>query len=195
MVQRLEALGRPWKLFYGARSRSRCAYLDELLALEEKAPGRVQIHINDEHGGAVMDMAATVASVPADAHLYCCGPAPMLKAFEAATAGRPEDHVHVEYFSAAQPANSAGGFSVVLSRAKRTVFVEQGKSILDALLGAGLDVSHCCKEGVCGACQTTVIEGQPDHRDAYLSPAERRSGKTIMLCCSGSLSKDLVLDL
>lgn len=195
MVQRLEHLGRPWKLFYGARSRERCAYLHELLALDEKAPGRVRFHFNEEHGGQVMDMAEIVAGVPPEAHLYCCGPKPMLEAFEGATSSRPEQQVHVEYFIAKHAASSAGGFQLVLARKQRSLFVAPGKSILDTLLDAGLDTTHCCKEGVCGACQTTVIEGEPDHRDSYLSPAERRSGKTIMLCCSGSKSPTLVLDL
>src|SRR5216684_504316 len=33
MVRRLEALGRPWKLFYAARTRCAAAFLDELIAL------------------------------------------------------------------------------------------------------------------------------------------------------------------
>ena len=92
-------------------------------------------------------------------------------------------------------APAAGGFNVVLKRARRTLFVEQGKSILQVLLDAGIDAPHCCQEGVCGACQTAVLEGEPDHLDSYLSPAERRSGKTIMPCCSGSKSPTLVLVL
>ena len=195
MIQRLEALGRPWRLVFGARSRERCAYLDAILALEEKQRGRVHLHFNDEHEGRVLDMATVVATVPHDAHLYCCGPLPMLAAFEAASAGRREDCVHVEYFSARQHAPAAGGFKLVLARSKREIFVGRGTSILDAMLGAGIDASHCCKEGVCGACQTTVLEGEPEHCDSYLSPAERRSGKTIMPCCSGSKSPLLVLDV
>ena len=40
-----------------------------------------------------------VAPAPKDAHLYCCGPAPMLKAFEAATKDWPREQVHIEYFT------------------------------------------------------------------------------------------------
>ena len=46
------------------------------------------LHFDDEAGG-VLDMAAAIAATPQNAHIYCCGPNPMLKAFEAATtAGR-----------------------------------------------------------------------------------------------------------
>lgn len=193
MIQRLEALGQPWTLHYAARSRARCAFLDEVAALEARRPGRVHLHFDDEAGGKPMDISTRIAAAPADAHLYCCGPNPMMRAFEAATAGRAPETVHVEYFTAQHDAACEGGFQVVLARSQRTVFVKKGQSILDTLLDAGVDVANCCREGVCGTCQTTVIEGQPDHRDSYLTPPERRT--SMMVCCSGSLSDKLVLDL
>lgn len=195
MIRRLAALNRPWRLFYSARSRARCAYVDAILALAERSQGTVELHIVDECNGRLPDMAAIVAGVPQEAHLYCCGPAAMLQAFELATATRPAGHAHVEYFLAQQAASLAGGYDVVLQRVRRTVRVEAGSSILDALLAGGIDVPHACKEGVCGACQTRVLEGTPDHRDAYLSPREKSRGDTIMLCCSGCSSGTLVLDL
>jgi ferredoxin len=63
------------------------------------------------------------------------------------------------------------------------------------LTQAGFDLPHSCQQGICGACETRVIEGFPDHRDAILSPAERAANKTMMICCSGSLSEKLVLDI
>jgi ferredoxin len=65
----------------------------------------------------------------------------------------------------------------------------------EAAVAGGFEVMHACREGVCGACQTVVVEDEPDHRDSYLSPRERSSGKTMRLCCSGSKSDVLVLDL
>ncbi|RJG10734.1 PDR/VanB family oxidoreductase [Massilia cavernae] len=194
MIRRLDALGRPWKLFYSARSRRKCAYLTELLDLDRDR-GNVRFHFVDECDGRLPDMGTLVAPVPGDAHLYCCGPSPMLNAFERATAARPAENVHVEYFSAQQEAVVSGGFTVVLARSRREVRVEPGNSILDALLGDGVDVGHACKEGVCGACQTKVLDGVPDHRDSYLTSREKNAGDTIMLCCSGSVSDTLVLDL
>lgn len=193
MMQCLESAGRPWMLHYAARSRARCAFLDEVAALEARRPGRVHLHFDDEAEGRPMDIAARIAAAPPDAHLYCCGPNPMMRAFEAATAGRPPQTVHVEYFTAQHEAACEGGFQVVLARSRRTVFVKKGHSILDTLLDAGIDVANCCREGVCGTCQTGVIEGEPDHRDSYLTPPERKT--SMMVCCSGSLSDKLVLDL
>lgn len=194
MIRRLEALGRPWQLHYTARSRRKCAYLEQLAQLD-KSRGAVHLHFVDESDGRLLDIDALVVPVPKEAHLYCCGPSPMLQSFERATAARPPQHVHVEYFSAQQEAAVTGGFTVVLARSRRALRVEPGKSILDVLLANGLDVGHACREGVCGACQTKVLEGIPDHRDSYLSAREKSSGDSIMLCCSGSASETLVLDL
>ena len=59
----------------------------------------------------------------------------------------------------------------------------------------GLTVPASCEQGVCGTCETRVLEGVPDHRDLLLTPAEKAEGRTLMICCSGSLSERLVLDL
>ena len=109
---------------------------------------------------------------PAGAHLYCCGPLPMLSAFEAATAHLPRERVHLEYFAAKEAPAVAGGFTVVLAKSGREVPVPAGKTILEALLDAGLDVPYSCMEGVCATCETKVLEGIPDHRDLVLTDAE-----------------------
>ena len=193
MIRRLEALSRPWQLFYAARTRRAAAFLDEFDAIRPNAD--LNLHFDDEHGGRAVDLAAIVGNASANAHLYCCGPVPMLEAFEKATAGRPSGHVHVEYFQAKQAPAVDGGFEIRLARSKRTVAVEPGKTILDAVLDAGIMANYSCSEGVCGTCETRVIEGIPDHRDLFLSPEEKAANKTIMICCSGSKSGTLVLDL
>jgi ferredoxin-NADP reductase len=194
MIQRLEAVGRPWELYYGARSRQNAAFLDNLRALDEPAHRRLHLNFDQEAGGRMLDIASVVERTTPDTHLYCCGPIPMLTAFEQATASRPSEYVHVEYFSAREPP-AAGGFTVVLARSARTFAVPPGKSILDTLLEHGIDVPHSCKEGVCGTCETTVIEGIPDHRDLVLSKAEQAANTTMMICCSGCKGEKLVLDL
>jgi ferredoxin-NADP reductase len=193
MIRRLETLGRPWKLTYAARTRRAAAFLGELEAIRPNAD--LLRHFDDEHGGQPLDLAGIVASAQANAHLYCCGPVPMLEAFEKAAAGRPSGHVHVEYFQAAQAPAVDGGFEIRLARSKRTIAVNPGKTILDAVLDAGIMANYSCSEGVCGTCETRVIEGIPDHRDLFLSPEEKAANKTIMICCSGSKSGTLVLDL
>jgi vanillate O-demethylase ferredoxin subunit len=190
MIHRLGAFGRSCELHYAARTRAAAAFLDELKALGP----RLHLHV-DEETGRVLDLPAIVRNAPAGAHLYCCGPVPMLEAFEAATADRPSAQVHVEYFTAREKPAVEGGFQVKLARSNRTITVEPGKTILNALLDAGIAVNYACTEGVCGTCETRVIEGVPDHRDLFLGKEEQGANTTMMICCSGSKSGTLVLDL
>lgn len=196
MLARLNALGRPWVLHYCARTRGHAAFLPELEALAQAGQGELRCNFDQEPGGRMLDLAAVVAGVPGQAHLYCCGPAPMIQAFEAACAGRPAGHVHVEHFGAAGAVTPAeGGYTVELSRSGQCFEVPQGRTILDVLLDAGVDVPYSCREGVCSTCETRVLGGEPDHRDLVLSDRDKASGKVMMICCSGSRSERLVLDL
>ncbi len=195
MIQRLEKLGKSWELHYSTRTRVMCAFHDKLQELEKKKPGRVKLNFDQEPGGKMTDIKAVIASLPADAHIYCCGPNPMLKAFEEACASRPPANVHVEYFTAKAEAAVDGGYTVVLARSGKSFQVPPGKTILDVLLDSKIDAPFSCMQGVCGTCETKVLEGTPDHRDSVLTPDEQASGKTMMICCSGSKSDKLVLDM
>ena len=191
MIERLATLKRDWELFYCARTRADAAFAERLGALGP----RVSFNFDEEPGGRMLDIAATVRAAAPSAHLYCCGPLPMLDAFEAATAELARERVHVEYFSAKEPAAVEGGYTVVLAKSRKEFAVPPGKTILDTLLDAGLDIPYSCTEGICGTCETRVLEGRPDHRDLILTEEERAAGKVMMICCSGSKSDKLVLDL
>ncbi len=84
---------------------------------------------------------------------------------------------------------------MILAKSGREVYVPSGKTILAALNDAGLNIPYSCAEGVCGTCETQVMEGTPDHRDRIMTEAERKTNKKMMICCSGSKSGTLVLDL
>jgi tetrachlorobenzoquinone reductase len=190
MIERLVALGRNWELHYSCRSRQDTAFLDEL-----SRHSQAHFHFDDEAGGHFLKIPPILEKLPRTAHLYCCGPAPMLAGFEAATAAWPQDQIHVEYFTPKFAAAQAGGFVVELARAKRELQIPPGKSILQAVREAGIQVPHSCEEGVCGACETRVVSGIPDHRDTILTEQERKENATMMICCSGSKSPRLVLDI
>ena len=97
--------------------------------------------------------------------------------------------------SAARPKAADGGFTVVLARSGASFRVREGKTIIDTLIDNGIDAAYSCLEGVCGTCETRVLEGVPDHRDLVLSKQERAANRTMMICCSGSKTDKLVLDL
>lgn len=192
MWNRLTAIKRQADLYYCSRTRGDAVFADDLAGNP-----RVFLSFDDENAGAFLDIAGIVQRAPHHAHLYCCGPLPMLQAFEDATKDWPSEQVHIEYFSSSneEPPATEGGFEVELARSKRVVQVGPGQTILEALIEAGVDAEYSCEEGVCGACMTGVVSGTPDHRDSVMTPGERAENKKIMICCSGSKSSRLVLDL
>ena len=190
MIQRLAAEQRDWRLLYAVRSRARAAYLDILL---QRYPDRLSLHVDEEAGG-VADLAGFLRTAPADAQLYCCGPTPMLDAFESATADRQPSQVHLERFKRSGDA-AAGGFTVIAAASGGSHFVAEGSTILDTLLDAGLDIPHSCADGICGTCATRVIEGIPTIATPCSAPQSARANKKMLICVSGCKGSRLVLDL
>lgn len=193
MVQALQQRGSAWTLYYAARSRSDAPLLEGLAGLHN-----VHLHFDDEAAGEPMDLASFVRQAPADAHLYCCGPAAMLDAFEASCQGRDPSHMHLERFNAAPlapPSSALHACTLRLARSGIELPVEPGQSILELVRHAGIDAPSSCEQGICGACETTVLEGEIEHRDSILSPAERVASRTMMICCSLAKGTRLVLDM
>lgn len=195
MTQRLAALGRSWHVHYAAHSRSDAIFLHRLAELAKRASGTLDLWFDDEHGGAPLDIRARLAAAPPDAHFYCCGPGPMIAAFDAALAAVPPAHVHREHFSATTQVERQGAFCVVLAKSGRTLTVSEDETILDVLLDNGVHVDFSCMEGFCGSCRVRVLEGTPVHRDTTLSPAERAASDVMAVCCSRTNGSRLVLDL
>jgi ferredoxin len=96
---------------------------------------------------------------------------------------------------APEPVGDVRRLEIVCASAGRTVDVPPDTSILDAVRQAGLEVPAACTDGRCGACETRVLEGEPDHRDAVLTGEERAFGETMMICVSRARTSWLVLDL
>lgn len=205
MARRLQSLGRPFELFYAARSRLHAAFLRDLEGLGIP----LRLHFDAEAGGppdlrsqlqqaAQRAQAAGQVVQPAEVHFYACGPAVMLDAFEAHCAALGYAHAHLERFSAVPVAASAdarGTYQVELRRSGMTLVVSPDTTLLRELEAARVFVPTSCQEGICGTCETPVLEGEPDHRDSVLSPAERAANRSMMVCVSGCRSERLVLDL
>jgi ferredoxin-NADP reductase len=182
-----------WRLYYGGRSRTSMAFLDELKPYGE----RVTVWPDDEKGLLPLE---DILADPAGGELvYCCGPEGLLAATEQRCMAWPAGALHLERFSAKpQPEPAAGEeapFEVVCQRSGLTVMVPPGRSIIDALDEQGVSVLSSCLEGVCGTCETQVLEGIPDHRDSLLNEDEREANEYMMVCVSRSKSDRLVLDL
>ncbi|TQS43424.1 cytochrome P450 [Cryptosporangium phraense] len=186
--------GRPFRVVYGGRTRSSMAFTDELSAA---AGDRLTLLPADETG--MPDLDALLGGIAPDTAVYCCGPAPMIAAVEAACAAHGvTDRLHVERFAAeldpdvAAATNTA--FEVHLARSGVTLPVPPGKRLLEVVREAVPGLSYDCEKGYCGACETRVLAGVPEHRDSVLTEEERASGRTMMICVGRSSSDRLVLD-
>lgn len=195
MARRLGALGRSFQVLYFARSRQSAALLQELQALGMP----LALHFDDEQGGPP-DMLQQLQALRAqpDWHLYACGPGVMLDAFEKACATLGLAHAHIERFAAVEQAaapDARRSYTVELRRSGQQITVTPETNLLAQLQAARVAVSTSCQEGICGSCETRVLEGEPDHRDSVLTASERASNRSMMVCVSGCKSERLVLDL
>ena len=86
-------------------------------------------------------------------------------------------------------------FEIRLARSGCVLRVGADQTVLEALLGFGLDVPSSCQQGVCGTCLTRVLEGTPEHRDLYLTAEEQDANDQFLPCCSRSQTPMLVIDL
>ncbi len=158
----------------------------------------MHFHFDDAQGGPPDLKALLAARHAANTHYYACGPAVMLDAFEAHCQSLGYANAHIERFAAVEVAASSAAqqrYTVELKRSGKVIEITPELSLLAALQQAKADVMTSCEEGICGSCETRVLEGVPDHRDSVLSPAEQASNRVMMVCVSGCQSARLVLDL
>jgi vanillate O-demethylase ferredoxin subunit len=193
MAAQCKAAGQPVRLHYAGRSRELMAFLPELQAL---LGTDLRVHADVEAGGP-LDVDALLAACGEADQLHVCGPKPLLDAVLAKTQARGWTHerVHFELFTT--PVAEAGDrpFEVVLSQSGQSFEVPADQTLLDCLIEHGCDPMFDCKRGECGVCTATVLEGEVDHRDYFLSDAEKASGKVMQVCVSRARGPRLVLDM
>jgi phthalate 4,5-dioxygenase reductase subunit len=192
MIRHLVSIGHPaWHLYYLSRSEAVTAFRDELMAPPYGS------HVTFHHDGGDPDQAFDLWPVlerVTRAHVYCCGPRPLLEAVRDMTGHWPASRIHFESYvdaaAARKPQDRA--FTVRLAHSGDTFEVPAGVSILDVARSRGHDMPSSCESGTCGTCKTRYLEGAPDHRDLVLADEEK--GEFVMVCVSRSCTDVLVLD-
>jgi ferredoxin-NADP reductase len=190
MLRAARRAGAKSTLLFCARRAEDTPFLAETRAMAE-----VAMHCSAE--GTRLDVAEALTAARPDTMVYCCGPEALMTAVEAATAQWPEGSVRFEWFQpkSRPEGEEDGGFDVVCARAGRTIRVDAGTSVLNALREAGFDLQSSCEQGVCGTCECRVLEGEVDHRDSILSASERAANEVMMACVSRAKGARLVLDI
>ena len=196
MAERLATTGADFELHYCTRSPARTAFKSRI---ERSAfASKAQFHFDDGEAAQKLDAGALLAAPLHGTFLYVCGPKGFMDWVlgTARANGWPEAQLRFEFFSAEVAVHDAdASFEVKLASSGRVVVVARDKTVAQALAEAGVEVPTSCEQGVCGTCITRVIDGEPDHRDMFLTPAEQRANDQFTPCCSRAKSAMLVLDL
>lgn len=198
MAQSLAATGADFHVHYTVRDWENAALFG---ALTDVAGDRLSFYCDggDPRRGLPLD--AILANPAPDRHIYVCGPGPLIDAVvqTAQRRGWPPAQVHSERFTAVPPARSAApqGFDIILARSGARYAIGPGETILDVLLAAGHDPLYSCQAGSCGLCVTPILSatGTLEHRDFFLSSAQKAAGDRLCLCVSRMTAGELVLDL
>ena len=180
MLAGADAAGVDWVLHYGGRTRASMAFADELT---EQYGDRVVLHPQDDEG--LLDLGAVVGGARPGLRVHACGPPPLLDALATHCADHPEGTLHVERFVPLEAASAGGdAFEVELESDGRVLPVAPDRSVLEVLEEAGVPILSSCREGTCGTCETGVVEGRVEHRDALLDASERAANDVMFVCVS-----------
>jgi ferredoxin-NADP reductase len=196
MVDDLRSRGAQWHLYYGGRNREHMAFVDELVDL-----GGDNVTIVPQDVDGLLDIPAIVEHCPPEAMIYCCGPAQMLAAVQAACAEwGASERLHFERFVAPIDGveivtDGDTAFEVELRSSGVTLEVPVGTTLLEVVQSVRPDIPFSCTEGYCGSCESFVLEGKPDHRGSLMTAEEHDEEGTMLICVGRSKSPRLVLDL
>lgn len=81
-------------------------------------------------------------------------------------------------------------YNLTIEPLGQTIEVEDGQSLLDAALRAGIYLPHACCHGLCATCKVDLLDGEVDFGEASnfaLMDHEREEGKCLA-CCATPLS-------
>ena len=190
MIQDLKERNKLFELHYIAKTKSEMAFYKELKTL---AGDNAYFYFSKEIDSRPLDIKAVMKSATNNTHIYVCGPVRMINDVKAVANQLEWDQsrVHFESFGASSQNNTS--FQVRLARSDKAIRVKPNQSILDSLLEKDITVAYDCKRGECGMCSVTVLEGKVEHKDVYLSEAEKKD--QMCLCVSRTSDKELVIDL
>jgi ferredoxin-NADP reductase/nitrite reductase/ring-hydroxylating ferredoxin subunit len=192
MGQQLEQQHLPYALHYFTRSRAHAAFAERLEAL---AGLRLHTGLSVDETRAAITEALQLASL--DTQVYVCGPQALLELVRELAQARDlaEAQVHFELFANEVSHADERPFKVRLQQSGVELPVPAGRSLAEVLKEHGVALDTSCEQGVCGTCRVGLIDGEPEHRDVYLTEQEKNSRTCLMPCVSRSRSELLVLDL
>lgn len=209
-------------LFYGNRSQRTTMFIDDLYALKNRFPERVQLYFlfsREEQAFPIFSGRLDAPKVNELLDAFCvglepdeaflCGPDTMIDTVQQTLEDRGMQRaaIHAERYGAPRKrqaesraaASGAGerlaGVTVIMDGHRRSFDMPEGsENIVDAAAEQGIELPYSCKGGVCATCRTWLAEGEVRMASNYaLEPWEVEKG-FVLACQSRPLTKTVVLD-
>jgi ring-1,2-phenylacetyl-CoA epoxidase subunit PaaE len=207
-------------LLYGNRTVASIMFLEELEALKNRDPTRLElIHVLSREprdadllegridGPKLTRLIEQLIPVSDVDQWFLCGPLGMvegardvlLSAGVAATAIRrelfhAEDVAPVTRTFADDAAGGAAVRIVLDGRTTELTVPRDGRSILDATLAARPDAPYACKGGVCGTCRCRLVEGEVEMAHRYALEDDELAAGVRLACQARPVTDRVVLD-
>ncbi len=210
-------------LFYGNRRQSTTMFIEDLYALKNRFPERLQLYFlftqeEQEYsifsgrldGAKVRELFTDFCEGLEPDEAYLCGPFPMIETITTALSelGFDSDKIHKERYGPPRKSKRAAKSKASVAELKDlstiTIIMDghrksfempkAGDNIVDAAAANGYELPFSCKGGVCATCRTHVREGAVTMETNYgLEPWEVEKGY-VLACQSHPVSESVILD-
>ncbi|MBF6353096.1 ferredoxin--NADP reductase [Nocardia higoensis] len=200
-------------LIYANRDQDSVIFAEELRALESRFAERLSVlHVLESVQGYPTRRTLSLLVRPfLDRTVYICGPTPLmdLTAAVCEAEGLPASRVHSERFlslqrdpfapEATEPSADEAGemvcqVEVSIDGAEHQVPWTAGRTLLDALLAAGVEAPYSCREGACSACVCALTKGRVRlARNEILTEDDLADGY-ILACQAEPVSDEIAIE-
>lgn len=209
-------------LFYGNRRQGTTMFIDDLYALKNRYPERLQLYFlfsQEEQefdifsgrldANKVTELLRTFCAGMEPDDVFICGPNTMIDGVRTALldAGLAEERLHIERFGVPRKgapqrvvaAKVAGEklatIEVIMDGHKKSFdMTTDSGNLVDAAHEHGIELPYSCKGGVCATCRTYVREGAVTMATNYgLEPWEVEAG-FVLACQSVPVTGKLTID-
>jgi ring-1,2-phenylacetyl-CoA epoxidase subunit PaaE len=158
------------------------------------------------------DFCARVVQLDAADQVFMSGPGDMMANLTQALIqlGLDEQIIHSEHYSLESVANSAPladspqipkssvddsvSIEAVIDGRRRAFPLEEGETLLEAGLNAGVELPFSCCAGVCSTCRTKVVEGEVVMDENYALEEWEVEQGYVLACQSRPVTSKVVLD-
>jgi len=213
--------GSRFLLFYGNRRQRTTMFIDDLYALKNRFPERLQLYFlfsQEEQEFDVFSGRIDADKVAELYRLFCaglqpheafiCGPDTMIATVKDAliNIGMDSSGIHIERYGA--PRKKKGGapaakistekqaiVNVIMDGHKKSFDMPaDSNNIVDAAAEQGIELPYSCKGGVCATCRTFVRDGEVRMATNYgLEPWEVEKG-FVLACQSVPVTDQITID-